>query len=460
MRHTLLFAACLLSSLSAARGGEIARESRSQDRVSAKDFGAQGDGITDDTGALQKALNAVCQEGRVNPKLFVPAGTYNTSAPLITGCNTFIEGEGPTASIIFQTVTAFLNNGIIANYSLTIQDLAINTTPLTLDYAMIAVERCGFTPWVPGAGCRGGTAVPSAGETYTFVRFASHGFNFGLDISGTTNADVFASLMVEDSNISTNTAANKISEPINVTNLTQLTVENSTLTGDGHSDHGLYLIAVRGVLIRNNVLQGYQDSTVKILTEGYGAGGTCPVVNTDYTAWTVENNRISGSAAISIAAYTYCNIILPELTIAGNQISNMLDTYSGDGASVYIDAACQSVMQQVTMRGNVFQNVGLGGVILYSAGAAAPCADPRASGTIANFSSTGDKFINWSASFPRTYYALTASGPNLLRASISQLNADGQNNGRAVLNPAIFSFQQVAMTDNIEVHTAISSLGL
>ncbi len=402
-----------------------------------KDFGAKGDGIADDTAALQRALDAVCAAGSDAPRLYVPAGTYNIREPLITGCATSLRGDGPTASIFFQTAEAALNHGMIANYSLTLEDLAINAKPLTEDRSMIAVFRCGYSP------CRGGQAIPSSGQTFTFVRFASHGFNFGLGINGTTNADVIASVTVEDSNISTSTALNKVSNPINAANATQVTVENSTLTSDGHSDHAIYLIAVRGAAIRNNIIHDFQNSPVKIMTQGYGGGG-CPSVNDDHTTWIVENNRIRHAAAIAIAMYTYCDIRLPKILIADNTITDFPDTYAADHGAVYVEASCQSTIEQVEMRGNTMQDVGLGGVFLLSAAqAAAPCADFHAAGTIANFSSTGDTIANWSTTSAGRYNAFSASGPNLLHASISQLTSDGRGNGRAVWSKAAFPFAHV-----------------
>ncbi len=44
-----------------------------KDRLTAKDFGAKGDGTTDDYVSLQKAINTVCAWGRT---LYIPAGQY------------------------------------------------------------------------------------------------------------------------------------------------------------------------------------------------------------------------------------------------------------------------------------------------------------------------------------------------------------------------------------------------
>jgi hypothetical protein len=57
--------------------------------VSVKDFGAVGDGVTDDTAAIQAAIDA--DEGNV----FFPVGVYRTTAPInMTGITVSLYGEG------------------------------------------------------------------------------------------------------------------------------------------------------------------------------------------------------------------------------------------------------------------------------------------------------------------------------------------------------------------------------
>ena len=61
--------------------------------VSVKDFGAAGNGVTDDTAAIQAALD-------VGGVVEIPTGTYNISTTLSVGQNTMIRGVGWNNSII------------------------------------------------------------------------------------------------------------------------------------------------------------------------------------------------------------------------------------------------------------------------------------------------------------------------------------------------------------------------
>jgi hypothetical protein len=194
--------------------------------LSIKTFGAKGDRTTDDTAAIQSGFNSVCGESfaisamttltiagaggdtnangqwsatvlsattialyrddgepsvgnaaytsggivtPVMPHLYFLAGTYNISSPLVTRCSMLLSADGPGQSVIFQTHQYTLMHGIVANHSLWMQDMAVNTTPLTVDFGMVGVF----------AGTSSATE-PMLGDTFTFVRFHSNGFNFGL----------------------------------------------------------------------------------------------------------------------------------------------------------------------------------------------------------------------------------------------------------------------------------------
>jgi hypothetical protein len=64
--------------------------SKERDMVSVKDFGAVGDGVADDTAAIQLAIDQVGSSSAI----FFPRGTYKTTSKIVTryGINTYIYG--------------------------------------------------------------------------------------------------------------------------------------------------------------------------------------------------------------------------------------------------------------------------------------------------------------------------------------------------------------------------------
>lgn len=74
-----------------------------------KDFGAKGDGTTDDTAAIQAAVNTLVagttngSAATGNGRLFLPKGTYKITSTITlpnSASNFMIKGEGPRASMI------------------------------------------------------------------------------------------------------------------------------------------------------------------------------------------------------------------------------------------------------------------------------------------------------------------------------------------------------------------------
>lgn len=87
-----------------------------RDIVSVKDFGAVGDGVTDDTAAIQLALDAAQGSGA---KLFIPAGTYRTTAPLVVSQRISMYGEGADPESLIGSWFYFDHAGVGFNLSLT-----------------------------------------------------------------------------------------------------------------------------------------------------------------------------------------------------------------------------------------------------------------------------------------------------------------------------------------------------
>lgn len=64
--------------------------------VSVKDFGAVGDGVTDDTAAIQAAIDAA-------DRIYFPAGTYLTTNTLYFKTNNYLYGDGDASTIKLQS---------------------------------------------------------------------------------------------------------------------------------------------------------------------------------------------------------------------------------------------------------------------------------------------------------------------------------------------------------------------
>lgn len=83
--------------------------------VNVKDYGAVGDGTTDDTTAMQAAITAVATTGQ---GLYVPAGTYKITSALTSTGHLNMFGDGDKSIISFSAAT-IAGSGLTVSGSLT-----------------------------------------------------------------------------------------------------------------------------------------------------------------------------------------------------------------------------------------------------------------------------------------------------------------------------------------------------
>ena len=115
--------------------------SKLNDTVSVKDFGAVGNGVTDDTAAIQAAINYAISSGGI--RLNIPKGTYIVSSTIaLAGLNnTFIYGDGQDNTIIKTNATTgdvFYNSGM--SFYNTFRDFSITSSVTRTSGAMIHVK--------------------------------------------------------------------------------------------------------------------------------------------------------------------------------------------------------------------------------------------------------------------------------------------------------------------------------
>ena len=84
--------------------GAVSRSlnSKLQDVISVKDFGAKGDTVTNDSPAIQAAINAAQASG-IGGTVYFPPGTYRLEQTItVTGNNIFLVGSGMWNTILYR----------------------------------------------------------------------------------------------------------------------------------------------------------------------------------------------------------------------------------------------------------------------------------------------------------------------------------------------------------------------
>lgn len=117
------------------------------DFASVRDFGAVGDGVTDDTDAINRALYQLyCRETntQIRRSLFFPAGTYLVSDTIVVPSYAKLVGEGLNSSII--QLAADSTAAYVAQYGDSLQQTGVNignngaTAPTDIEISAIAFK--------------------------------------------------------------------------------------------------------------------------------------------------------------------------------------------------------------------------------------------------------------------------------------------------------------------------------
>lgn len=164
--------------------------------ASVKDFGAKGDGVTDDTAAINRALNQLyCQTTQspsIRRSLFFPAGVYLTTGTINIPPYATLYGEGPRNSIIRGTGLTYVaqtadskqqtgvnigNGGATPPTEITIADMAFESTTAIVNSAIFLIQNansCHFTG-VSFIGPLNSTTINNTSDTVT----KTYGATFG-----------------------------------------------------------------------------------------------------------------------------------------------------------------------------------------------------------------------------------------------------------------------------------------
>jgi hypothetical protein len=154
------------------------------DSVSVRDFGTVANGTTDDTAALNRAIQQIYVSSlngtyrNVQRTIKIPAGTYKISSPLLIPPNCTLVGDGKNNTYIsatagtafsfcdslFQLSTNMGTNGATLPSGISIRDLSVATASITAPTVLIN---------------------KSTDVTFNDVKFI--GGNYGLSLTGATS---------------------------------------------------------------------------------------------------------------------------------------------------------------------------------------------------------------------------------------------------------------------------------
>lgn len=206
--------------------GAVARtvQDRLRETVSVKDFGAVGDGSTDDTTAIQNAINNVASS-TVPLTLFFPRGTYRITSQITTptGAIVHLLGEGPGSTIIRQDSTTaggisfdcnLVQGGSVRGMTIKGNStLGTGSTGIGLDINQcndnFAVERVDITNFATSCRALGCWALFIT--QFRFLQFQDYGLHIGPSGTGGdgVGGDLIANMGVISNNgfTGTNTAS-------------------------------------------------------------------------------------------------------------------------------------------------------------------------------------------------------------------------------------------------------------
>lgn len=107
-------------------------QAKLDDFASVRDFGATGDGVTDDTAAINRALNQLYCQDSANPlvrrTLYFPAGNYLVTETIVIPTYAKLVGEGANCTFITLDTSSDIStlNAYVARYGDSLQQTGAN----------------------------------------------------------------------------------------------------------------------------------------------------------------------------------------------------------------------------------------------------------------------------------------------------------------------------------------------
>lgn len=323
--------------------GAVSRSLTSKlgDSISVTDFGAKGDGATDDTASFQAAIQAAKLSPYRGKGVFVPAGTYCVSG-VVLDCGILLHGEGKDSSIL-QPLTdgatclhATVEMAIIEQLEFrSLQGKGSQSTGISIEAPLITVSDCAFTFLKHGI-----ITPPGKGAGELIIRhnrFAASGFGVAL-LGGNINT-LFLQNTFNDCNIglfSTDEASSgdvkKITEGITLNGDRFYTCGNASADQSAIEIIGTRWITLNSVMSDLAYGIAFRATHVKHvrITGGYyssnhSANESCMVIRGECDNFLLDGTMLSDSRYFCLEVHKYQgntpkNVVLDKVVFQFNNI--------------------------------------------------------------------------------------------------------------------------------------------
>lgn len=212
--------------------------------VTHEDYGATGDGVTDDTSALQTAITAA---GVVGGKVFFPVGNYLISTALDIPSNVMLEGIGKVSKVFTNTNNINILN-ILSRVNVIIKNLMLEGNQTSSDIINGNLIYCNVVTDLMVENCFFNKSGYAGINLYNEVTdFIIENNEFTNGVGNASESDILGYTLAKNGSISDNRCYSTNSQGIFVNANTD--DSNTRVIGNfckNHSRHGIEVCYVGG----------------------------------------------------------------------------------------------------------------------------------------------------------------------------------------------------------------------